>query len=139
MKIFRTKSSSEMRLIFILMNWLIDKIVAFGIQKMSNCWKIYIHTNSHSQITVWYEFRIGGLSSNHSSSKMRLIGRIIIVNGARYRDTTIQFFMPKLQDMDMDDMLDDSFNKTIQFEKQFIYCTSYFPFLIRIGRPDRAI
>ena len=139
MKIFQQmifeQNSSAMRLIFILMNWLIDKKLShLGFRKsISNCWKIHIHINSHSQhIIVWYEFWTGGIIEPFFF--VDAADRTII-DDARYHDMIIQFFILKLQDIDMGDMWSQQDGAICHTIRK----TSNFPFLIRIDRPDRAI
>ena len=61
----------------------------FGFRKfMSNCWKIHIH------VSLLCEFWTGSIIESFFFGNAA--DRIIIVNGARYRDMIIQFFMPKL-------------------------------------------
>ena len=58
-----------------------------------------IHPQS---VTVWCGFWAGGIIGPFFFENVAV--QAIAVNGARYRDMIIQIFVPKLQDMDVDDM-----------------------------------
>ncbi|EFN78033.1 hypothetical protein EAI_06421, partial [Harpegnathos saltator] len=61
-----------------------------------------VEKQMHPQrVTVWCGLKA---SSDHSSEENAAGQAITAVNGARYRDMINQFFVPKLQDMDVDDM-----------------------------------
>ena len=54
------------------------------------------------RVTVWCGFWAGSIIGPFFFENVA--GQAITVNGARYCDIIIQFFVPKLQDMDVDDM-----------------------------------
>ena len=85
MLICRTKSSSVMSLIFFLIASLIVKCI-------------------HNVSLFGADFGLEESSDHSSSKKKNTAGQAITVNGARYRGMIILFFVPKLQEMDVDDM-----------------------------------
>ena len=114
---------------------------------MSNCWKIHIH------ISLLCEFWTGSIIESFFFENA---ADRIIVNGIRYRDMIIQFFMPKLyniynytnlylykyyiiKDMNMDDIwfqqeISHTARKIIQLLHES-FPGRNFPFSsIRIGR-----
>ncbi|XP_078032646.1 uncharacterized protein LOC144467630 [Augochlora pura] len=65
--------------------------------------QVIVEKQMHPQrVTVWCGFWVGGIIGPFLFENAA--GQAITVNGARYRDMIIQFFVPKLQDMDVDGM-----------------------------------
>lgn len=65
--------------------------------------RVIVEKQMHPQrVTVWCGFWAGGIIGPFFFENAA--DQAITVNGARYRDMIIQFFVPKLQDMDVDDM-----------------------------------
>ena len=76
---------------------LIAKIAVFGVPRVIS------EKQMHPQhVTVWCGFWAGGIIGPYFFENET--GQAAIVNGARYRDTIIQFFLPKLDDTDMTNM-----------------------------------
>ena len=86
-----------MKHIFISIALLIAKIAVFGVPRVIS------EKQMHPQhVTVWCGFWAGGIIGPYFFENET--GQAAIVNGARYRDTIIQFFLPKLDDTDMTNM-----------------------------------
>ncbi|EFN87925.1 hypothetical protein EAI_17175, partial [Harpegnathos saltator] len=65
--------------------------------------RVIVEKQMHPQrVIVWCGFWAGGIIGPFFFENAA--GQAITVNGARYRDMIIQFFVSKLQDMDVDDM-----------------------------------
>ncbi|EFN76234.1 hypothetical protein EAI_06029, partial [Harpegnathos saltator] len=80
-----------------------------GLINRQNCiWdsenpRVIVKKQMHPQrVIVWCEFWAGGIIEPFFFENAA--GQAITVNGARYRDMIIQFFVPKLQDMDVNNM-----------------------------------
>ncbi|EFN76657.1 hypothetical protein EAI_15297, partial [Harpegnathos saltator] len=64
---------------------------------------VIVEKQMHPQrVTVWCGFWAEGIIGSFFFENAA--GQAITVNGAHYHDMIIQFFVPKLQDMDVDDM-----------------------------------
>ena len=90
-----------------MMDLLIDKIVAFGVRKIH-----FVEKQMHQQrVTVWCGFWSGGIIGPFFENAP---GQAITVNGVRYRDMIIQFFVPKLLLL----WTTRGFNKTVPYAIQ---------------------
>ena len=82
-----------MKHIFTSMASLISKIALFG----EPTWELT--KNTHNSVTVWCGFWAGGIIFFENEAD-----QAATVNGARYRDMITQFFLPKLDDIDVANM-----------------------------------
>ncbi|XP_078047551.1 uncharacterized protein LOC144475472 [Augochlora pura] len=74
-----------------------------AVSKLQENPQVIVEKQMHPQrVTVWCGFWVGGIIGPFFFENAA--GQAITVNGARYRDMIIQFFVPKLQDMDVDGM-----------------------------------
>ncbi|CAK9813815.1 hypothetical protein ANTPLA_LOCUS7992 [Anthophora plagiata] len=62
----------------------------------------------------------------------------ITVNGARYRDMIIQFFVPKLQDMNVDDMWFQQDGATCHIARETIHLLHDFLFKVYANKPTTS-
>ena len=81
----------------------------------------------------------------HRTILFRERGQAATVNGARYRDTITQFFLPKLDDIDVadtwfqqDNAMCHIANETIQLKRDISWSCTLLS-VIRIGPLDRVI
>ena len=95
-------------------------------------------------VTVWCGFWAGGIIGPYFFENET--GQAATVNGARYRDMITQFFLPKLDDIDVANMcFQQTMSHAIQPMKQFNYCMRHFLVVyslvsvIRIGPLDHVI
>ncbi|GFT12407.1 uncharacterized protein NPIL_469691 [Nephila pilipes] len=95
MSIFRTKSFSAMKHIFILMALLNVEMPHLGFREPTYDCEKQMHSQS---VTVWTEGLIGSYFFENEG------GQAVNVTGARYRERITQFFLPKLDDIVTDDM-----------------------------------
>lgn len=128
----------QMRLIFILTAWLIDKIVAFGVQKIQE-W--LFRTNAYPN--VWWRFGAGGIIRPFFENAA---GQTVTVKAANYRDMIIRIFFAQISKYGCGWLVvskDSVICHTAP--KQFNYCMSHFlvtlflVLVIRIGCPNHAI
>ena len=106
-----------MKHIFTSMALLIAKIVW-----SSENSRVISEKQMHSQrVTVWCGFWAEGPSSDHTFENEA--GQAATVNGARYRDTITQFFLPKLDDIDVADMWFQQDDAICHTMKRFNYRT----------------
>ena len=87
-----------MKHIFTLMALLIAKIAVFGVQR-THVW-LAKNKCTHNVLLFGADFegRIGLYFFENET------GQAATVNGARYRDMITQFFLPKLDDIDVNNM-----------------------------------
>ena len=103
-------------------NALIAKIAAFGVRR-THMWlskNKCIHNVSLFGVDFWLEASLD-LFENEA-------GQAVTVTGVRYRNMITQFFLPKLDDIDVANMWfqQDRVPHGIQLVKQFIYCMRRF-------------
>ena len=116
-----------MRLIFTSEGTLISRIVAFGARKIQK-WSLKSLYSQH--VTFRWILRAGGNIGSYFFENEA--GAAVLVNGLRYRTMINQFFWPKLEDMDVDDVYSQQDGATYHTSSETI-C------LLRGEFPDRVI